>query len=321
MMTKTDFPRSPLTDYPNPARVRQLLAALEMGPADPAVLDYLAQFMNYIPVAGAYFLHVLPKVELYSQTYRAQAEDMVNRHRLGSGILTAMRQRVAESGIDQQTIDVQYDLRDGDPLEALLNEANDLQSDLLVIGQQTQKDEHGILARNLIRQASGNVLVVPDQARWRMRRIMVPIDFSAHSVTALRAAMALRKQLEDDTKVIAVNVYELPNLSVYKIQKTRAELDDMLREDRQLAFEAFLDEHLGDEAEQVERILIQKEVPGIAHYLMEYAGQHQVDFIVMGAQGHSTVERMFLGSVTEKMMNLNERLPILVVKQPSESAR
>ena len=314
MMTKTDPSRSPLTDYPNPARVQQLLIALEMGPADPAVLDYLSQFMDYVPVASAYFLHVLPKVDLYSKTYRAQAEDLVNRHRLGSGILNTMKRRVAESGIDQQTINVQYDLLDGNPLEALLHEAEDLHADLLVIGQQTEKDDHGILARNLIRQTTSNALVIPDRARWRMRRIMVPVDFSAHSVTALHAAMALRKQMEEDTQVVAVNVYELPNLSVYKIQKTREELDEMLREDRQLAFDAFLKEYIGEEADQVERVLLQKEVPGIARYLYDYANQNEVDFIVMGAQGHSAVERMFLGSVTEKMMNMNERLPILVVK-------
>jgi len=315
-MTKSKTSRPPLTNYPQAARVRQLLTALEMGPADPAVLDYLSQFLEYVPVASAYFLHVLPNIELHSQTYRTQAEDLMNRHRLGSGILNTMRRRVAESGIDQQTINVQYDLLDGNPLEALLDEAEDLNADLLVIGQQTQEDKHGILARNLIRQTSSNALIIPDRARWRMRRIMVPIDFSEHSVEALYAAMCLSQQMEEDIEVIAVNIYELPNLSVYKIQKTREELDEMLREDRQLAFDAFLKEQLGDEADKVQRVLIRKETPGIAHYLFEYADQHQIDFVVMGAQGHSGVERMFLGSVTEKFMSLNEYLPTLIVKTP-----
>lgn len=314
MTKKAESFRSPLTDYPNPARIQQMLTGLELGPADPAVLDYLSHFMDYIPVGCAYFLHVMPEIPMFSSAMQEKQSDLLDRNAVSHGIMETMRRRVAESGIDQQTIQVQYDILEGDPLAAMLTEAEDIQADLLVIGQQTDKAEHGIWAKNLVRQVRSHALIVPDRARWKMDRILVPVDFSAHSVAALRAAFALRKQLEIPPEVIALNVYELPNLSVYKVQRTREELREMLQEDRQMAFSAFLQEYLPADADQVKTEFLEKEVPGIAHYILDYAREQEVDFIVMGARGHSAVERLFLGSVTEKMLSQNDRIPTLVIK-------
>ena len=39
-----------------------------------------------------------------------------------------------------------------------------------------------------------------------------------------------------------------------------------------------------------------------------------VDLVVMGAKGHSKVELLLLGSVTEHFLGINSRVPTLVVK-------
>ena len=48
---------------------------------------------------------------------------------------------------------------------------------------------------------------------------------------------------------------------------------------------------------------------------MDFAKQHNVDLIVTGAKGHSQVELLLLGSVTEKLLAINDSLPTLVVKE------
>ena len=56
-------------------------------------------------------------------------------------------------------------------------------------------------------------------------------------------------------------------------------------------------------------------MPWIPHYIKEYAEENEVDFIVMGAKGHSKVELLLLGSVTEKLLSINNSIPTLIVKE------
>ena len=51
-----------------------------------------------------------------------------------------------------------------------------------------------------------------------------------------------------------------------------------------------------------------------ADQITEYAAKHGIDLIVMGTHGRSGLEKMWLGSVTEKVLR-QANCPVLVVKQ------
>lgn len=55
---------------------------------------------------------------------------------------------------------------------------------------------------------------------------------------------------------------------------------------------------------------------GVPHEeLLAYAGEHDVDLVVMGAKGGSAFKTLLLGSVTEAVIDA-ETLPVLVVDAP-----
>ncbi|HKK80015.1 MAG TPA: universal stress protein, partial [Phaeodactylibacter sp.] len=139
-------------------------------------------------------------------------------------------------------------------------------------------------------------------------------DFSENSIKALRTAIALNESLSEPAKITVLNVYEMPNLSVYKIQRTREQFERMLQKDHEEAMNAFLNTQVPDYRDQLETKLIMQKTPGIAQYIMDVAEEYEGDFIVMGAKGHSKVELLLLGSVTEKLLGLNEHIPTLIVK-------
>jgi nucleotide-binding universal stress UspA family protein len=49
--------------------------------------------------------------------------------------------------------------------------------------------------------------------------------------------------------------------------------------------------------------------------ILETAAQQGVDLIVMGSHGRSGLERMVLGSVTQRVLS-HTKLPVLVVREP-----
>lgn len=302
------------TEKIEPYSIQQALVAMELGPSDEVVLNYLEFFAGIIPTRAIYFLHVLPQFDVLNAAIEHSAESMVSNVELNREVINQMRAEIKERMSRGDAVKVGFDVREGNPLEELIRQAKENRTDLIVIGQKSGTSQHGILAKNLARKVDCSALIIPDLAQSRIRTILVPVDFSGNSARALRAAVAINRRLEKPARIVALNVYEMPNFSVYRIQKTRQQLKRMIEADRQEAFTHFLRTFVGEGHEMIETELIEREAPGIAHYLIDFARENQIDFIVMGAKGHSKVELLLLGSVTEKMLNDNESIPTLVVK-------
>jgi len=295
--------------------INQMMVALELGPSDERVLDYLDFFTTEIPTGSAYFLHVLPELDLFHTQQEAGA---IGVYQFNEEVVNRMQEKIRERLTKHNAVHVQFDLRRGDPLEELLKDSKELQPQLIVVGQRSGTSHHGIMARNLARKVAASALVVPDQSKVEMKHILVPIDFSKHAVQALRTAIAIRKQFGQEVQITALHVYEMPDFNVYRIQKSREEMSQMLKEDRQRAFRTFLDNYAAEEEGQIQTAVVERDMPGIAPYILDYAHEHDASLIVMGAKGHSQVDRLLMGSVTEKMLNQNEDIPTWIVKIPEE---
>jgi nucleotide-binding universal stress UspA family protein len=298
-----------------PFRIKDLMVALELGTSDEPVLNYIDFLSEQVPIATAYFAHVLPRFDLYSSYYQREASAVISNYEINTEVIDSMRKKLEARKIKANTLRMKLEVQEGNPLEKMLEEAEDRHIDLLVIGQHTGAGEHGILARNLVRKVSGNALIVPDQAVRRLNRIVVPIDFSEDSTRALETALEMKERLGDELEVQALHVYEMPNLSIYKVQKTYDKLRKMVEDDRRTAFTDFMEDRFPAYRDDVKFMMIEREMPGIARYILDYAVEAEVDMILIGAKGHSRVERLLLGSVTEKLVSLNKSIPTMIVRQ------
>ncbi len=314
MVTNEKTSAKPPGQAVQPFRVRQMMVALELGLMDNLVLDYLDLFTSHIPVASAYCLHVMPKFDLFHHRFESEMGSLISNYELNQEVIASMERRLKEHPINKNIIRMEYDVKEGDPLEELLLDAADIRADLIVIGQRGGAAEHGIVAHNFARKVEANALIVPETHPLRLKKILVPIDFSPNSIEALNAAIGIAKRLDEDVEVTVLNVFEMPNLSVYKIQRSREELTRMLMEDRQNAIHDFLNQYEEADTRFIRTEVVEKDLPGIARYICDYGMENDFDLIVIGAKGHSRVERLLLGSVTEKLLNINEAIPTLVIK-------
>jgi nucleotide-binding universal stress UspA family protein len=308
------------SDYPNlasidvtPFHVREMMVALELGPADQSVLDYLDFFSAQVPIRSVYFEHVLPPLPLFNPN--AEVENMIFSHyELNLEAIGQMREELEARPINQRVEHLGFEVRKGNPLEELLKNAKEAFTDLIVIGQRSGAGEHGVLGRNLARRVENNALIIPEKAWPQLTRIMVPFDFSDYSIKALKIALSLQVAMSEELEVVPVHVYEMPSLSIYKVQKTYSQLKAMVEADRQDAFKGLLSIYLPDYEGVVNLKLVEQKGPGIARFLLKAASEMNADMLIVGAKGHSKVERLLLGSVTEKLCAINESIPTMIVK-------
>jgi nucleotide-binding universal stress UspA family protein len=277
--------------------VRQMLAALNLGNSDEAVLRYLDFFTAAVPVKATRILHVIPRFEWFQGLEPVTAAIGFNK-----GIQEEVESRVQVHPLHKQS-KVSSDVRDGNPLEHILGEAETLGADLIVVGQKREAADRGILAGNLVRKASANVLIVPEYAPAQISHIVVPVDFSSYSVKALETALSLRRTLGPSVRITCVNVYE-------KIEDVRHRVID----DRKAAFRDFLKHYAGTEADSIETAFVERQSSSIASCIYGYVRQEGANLLVMGAKGHSQVERLLLGSVSESLLKIDGDVPMLVVR-------
>ena len=132
------------------------------------------------------------------------------------------------------------------------------------------------------------------------QKILVATDFSESSRAALRAAISLAKSCLASIVALHVDVARFPAFTTHGPERLL---------ELQQRFDAFFPTELYPKCQKeiVAAHSVSKEILG-------WAGRHEVDLIVLGTHGHSAVESLLLGSVTQQLTQDSE-IPVLVVHQ------
>jgi nucleotide-binding universal stress UspA family protein len=147
------------------------------------------------------------------------------------------------------------------------------------------------------------------------RQILVPTDFSDPSRAAEAYAHVLGESLEARLHFLhvipdpldmgwGVDAAHLPQMLERAEEQVRTQLEHALTADEQRRFDA--------------RFAIETGSP--AARIVAYAEREGIDLIVMGTHGRGTLEKMWVGSVTEQVIQ-RSRQPVLVVREPGRDGR
>jgi nucleotide-binding universal stress UspA family protein len=145
-----------------------------------------------------------------------------------------------------------------------------------------------------------------------LTRILAPIDFSDHSRLALDHAVAIARWYDATVTLLHV-VQPLEGLEIYSLGALalgQSRRDELLAELRRFA----ADESAG--AVPIESRL--REGRPIVEILKQ-ADEMQADLLVLGSHGRSGIDRLLLGSVTEKALR-RATCPVLVVPRRQADA-
>lgn len=148
-----------------------------------------------------------------------------------------------------------------------------------------------------------------------MKKLLVPIDFSAQAEYAAKVAVSIAKLT--DSKIYLLHMLELPtgviDPSSYGTSSNTPTALLFLKRAYQ-KFEAFKKLPFFEGVEMEDSVLFHKAYDGI----IDESVKNNIDLIVMGSKGTSGLEEMLVGSNTEKVVR-NSDIPVLVIKQEVEN--
>ena len=138
--------------------------------------------------------------------------------------------------------------------------------------------------------------------------ILCPVDFSGLSAAALRYAATLARRLDARLTVVYANTFTAPP---YFTESKLGELERQFRDsfhEAETALRRFVSKNIPDA--QAGALVVEGLPVDAIHKAVEEAG---ADLIVMGTHGRGGLNRLMLGSVTDRVLR-ESRVPVLTVR-------
>lgn len=245
-----------------------------------------------------------PEFETIAPQFVEKAEGETRKN------LEAVKARAAQEGVECEIISRHTD----EPYKVIVEEAKKNKADLIVMGRRGRTGLKrllmGSVTAKVIGHAPCNVLVVPRAADIKFKSILIATDGSKYSMAAASEAMGIAKRC--GASLFAIAVVQSETISPFDI--VHAEMRRELIAEQELE-EAEKNVNVLNEIAGKEGIRINCSVVGGRPYeaIVETARNKTADLIVMGSHGKTGLERLLMGSVTERVVG-HADCAVLVVK-------
>ncbi len=273
--------------------IKSILAATDFS-ANAARAAHRAAHLASEQAAGLSLLHVVPEKALSEFREIVRSSIHIEQH-----ILEDAKSRLEALAEDLRPVAnsaPECFTRGGNVLDEVLAAAD--HSDVLVLGAHGSRALRDLLigttAERLLCKSRRPMLVARQEAIAPYRRVIVPVDFSVHSMSALRFA----RQIAPAAELLIFHSYEFP----YEKELHAANVPDQtveqyhtdLRNQAMSNIESLRDRALSSGAGTSISVECGSAKTAIAAKAFELGS----DLIVMGKHGRTVIGEFFLGGVT-----------------------
>jgi len=212
----------------------------------------------------------------------------------------------AQEIADQEDVHILTNMTQGEPYDKIVHVADDENCDLIVMGRHGINKLERVLVGSVTARVIGytqkDVLVVPDGTRLTRKNILLAIDGSPSCEKAVDRAIDLAKEQSASLTALSV-VYTndeylalAPGIVVDLIGKAKDKLATIAQKAKEAGVEI---NTMVKEGEAFEAIT-------------SFALDSNIDLIVMGSHGRRGLQRLLMGSVTERTIGYAP-CPVLIV--------
>ncbi len=200
-------------------------------------------------------------------------------------------------------------VRQGGETKEILKVANDQKTDLLILGRKKISDS--VLSTRVARRSPCNLLLIPEGTKLKLDKIFIPVDFSDYSSLSLKRTLLLTNELK--SKIYLQNVYQVPSSYRYS-GKTYEEFADIMKGHANNDLEILI-KNVKKESQELIPVSSLDKDGKIIDLALKEATKKKVDLIVMGAKGRTTTSALFIGSKSERMIRINDSIPLMIIRK------
>ncbi|MGA9269531.1 MAG: universal stress protein [Lutimonas sp.] len=188
----------------------------------------------------------------------------------------------------------------GTPHETIVRASVDVGANLILVGSgETQKGDTfclGTTAERIIQKSEKPVFVVKENVLLNVHHILCPVDFSDSSKRALQNAITMARRFKSELTILAV--CEMQESTWFTSEKDKEKENELRYKLHKEELDTFL------KGFNLRNLNWAKEAPRgkPSEEILSTISRKMIDLLIMGTAGRTGVNRMFMGSVTEKVI-------------------
>jgi nucleotide-binding universal stress UspA family protein len=286
------------------------MVGLDLTAMDEIVISKVGALAGVLGLDKVYFIHVSHDLSLPEELRKKYPN------------LLAPADEAIEAELDQLIKScnfpdhVAYEVfaEEGDPMKTVLRWAKLKDVDLLIMGRKTQLEGSGSLAKQMAQKAPCSVLFLTENTEFHIpKKILLALDFSDHSNLTL--TFVERLSAEMGAEVIGLHVYDIPS-GHYKTGKSYEETAEIMEGHARKDYQNFIKKHNHPD---FDCLFEAKGESNEGKLIILKAQQINADMILMGSRGRTASAAVLLGSIAEKLVQINNQVPMLIFKKKGET--
>jgi nucleotide-binding universal stress UspA family protein len=194
-------------------------------------------------------------------------------------------------------------LAQGSAPTALVDLVETRQTDLLVMGARGAHFVRELLlgstTERVLRKSRRPLLAVKQRPQAPYRRILAPVDFSAHAAAAINAAHAWLP----DADIVLLHAFEVELENTFRLAGMNDDQIHQYRIQARDAAQESMEAFIGTLQVPASRLTRQFVHGAATLRILEHEQTMDADLIVMGKHGQSVMEELLLGSVTKHVLS------------------
>lgn len=298
------------TDKHSKGNYEVAVVGLDLSEMDDRIIEYVGLLNRSLPFKKIVFVHISKEQGL--------PDEILDKYPtlampLDEGITISMERKISLLFEDSET---QYGVivKHGSPLESFLKISKDHDADLVILGRKKSLKGSGLLSGHIVRKSPASILFVTETFKPAIKDILLPIDFSKHAAIAYELAQQIRNS--SNTVVHFSHIYSVP-IGFYKTGKSFDEFAKIMKLHATKDLARFLEKYEIEEELNCKYLLAGKESK--AQLIYNHALDSNTDLILIGSRGRTPTSALLIGSVVEKLLQIDVDIPILVVKNKGEN--
>ena len=287
------------------------MIGLDLTEMDDILIEKTIVFLKFLGIEKCYFVHVAKDLAI--------PQEILDNH---PELLSPSDESIEEKIADKlkhfdfpSTIEIEIFAEEGeDQMEIFMRWALIKDVDLIIMGRKETLKGNGSLAKGIAKKAPCSILMLQEKRPAGLpKKIMVPTDFSDHTEMIYEFSERICKDLH--AELVPVHIYQVPH-GYSKTGKTFEEFSEIMKENANKDFKKFL--HKNNHVDlDCHFVLNESEDEG--KLLLEEANKIGADMILLGSRGRTKSAAILLGSVAEKLVMVNNVLPMLIFKKKGET--
>jgi nucleotide-binding universal stress UspA family protein len=292
-------------------KIKKVLVGLDLTQMDGILIKNTTEVVQLMEIEMVYFVHVTKDLTIPNKIKKshpdllAPADEVIEKDITGA---------VRQAGFPEE-VGFEVEAKEGDPLETMLRWSKVKNVDLIIMGRKNNYKGSGSLAKKAAHKSPCSVLFFTEsQINQKITQLMVPIDFSSYSLLSLHAALEIAK---DPRSIKCYHLYDVPS-GYSKIGKSYEEFSEIMLKNAKDDYQEFIKKN---NLPELDCTFILKKEDNKAKTLLEVAAKEGIDFIIIGSRGRTDSASMVIGSVVENLININNEIPMLILKKKGETMK